>query len=126
MAITSCVSSFFFRSGAGTFIDWEFGVRGGAKQIHLRPGQQLSINNNGAAVPADSKTGEVADQISALLSESGCCDEKSLVLDWKYATNYGDNFEKAPVVTAPRDVSEGEIFDCLKALVFNKRFRNLS
>ncbi len=29
---------------------WDFGVRGGSKAIHVRPGQQLSINNNGAAV----------------------------------------------------------------------------
>jgi hypothetical protein len=32
-------------------VQWDFGLRGGSQSIHLRPGQQLSINNNGAAVP---------------------------------------------------------------------------
>ena len=39
-------------NAAGSFLVWEFSVRGGAKAIHLRPGQQLSINNNGNAVAA--------------------------------------------------------------------------
>ena len=31
--------------------EWKFGEVGGEKQLHLRPGEQLSINNNSRAVP---------------------------------------------------------------------------
>ena len=37
---------------SGTSLIWEFGVRGGSQAIHLRPGQQLSLNNNSVAIPA--------------------------------------------------------------------------
>jgi hypothetical protein len=36
---------------AGTILMYNFGQRGGAQAIHLRPGEQLSINNKGNAVP---------------------------------------------------------------------------
>jgi hypothetical protein len=38
-------------SVTGTILNYEFGIRGGAQAIHLRPGEQLSISNNGNAVP---------------------------------------------------------------------------
>jgi hypothetical protein len=34
-----------------TILNYNFGIRGGAQAIHLRPGEQLSISNNGNAVP---------------------------------------------------------------------------
>lgn len=37
---------------AGSYLIFEFGVRGGAQAIRIRPGQQLSISNAGNAVAA--------------------------------------------------------------------------
>lgn len=34
-----------------TILVYNYGDRGGAQAIHLRPGQQLSVSNNGNAVP---------------------------------------------------------------------------
>jgi len=39
-------------SVAGSYLIFEFGTRGGAQAIRVRPGQQLSISNAGNAVSA--------------------------------------------------------------------------
>lgn len=37
---------------AGNLIEWSFADKGGSKAIHLRPGEQLSINNGANAIAA--------------------------------------------------------------------------
>lgn len=71
-------------------------------------GQQVRILTVQIAVPMDADLGEVADEISAHLSENGTCDPSSRILDWRYldpVDGYG--------VVAPRDYEEGEIFSIL-------------
>jgi hypothetical protein len=77
----------------------------------INAGQTCRILTVQIAVPAEAEPGDIADQLSALLSEAGCCDAGTLILDWQYAREYGDNFEKAPLVTAREGIEEGEIFN---------------
>ncbi|MCL4296235.1 MAG: hypothetical protein KJ077_10925 [Anaerolineae bacterium] len=70
----------------------------------VKPGQQVRILTLEVAVPADAEDGEVADQMSAYLSENGTDKPDSVILDWGY-TDY-----EGRIVTASDDPEEGEIF----------------
>ncbi len=73
----------------------------------VQPNQRVRILTVQIAVAADSDPDSVADEISELLSENGICAEGSLILDWRYLTEY------QPVVTASDHTEEGEVFDLL-------------
>lgn len=72
----------------------------------VQPNQECKILVVKIAVTANADEGNIADGISALLTENGICNEESVVLDWQYETA----FDKAPTVKAPNDVEEDEIF----------------
>lgn len=69
----------------------------------VQPNQQVMIFAVEIAVPADVTEGEIADEISALLTESGTANPGSNILDWRYLTE--ERF-----VSASSNPEEGEIF----------------
>ncbi len=71
------------------------------------PKQRIRILTIQIAVADEADPDSVADEISGLLSENGICSEDSLILDWRYLTEY------QPVVTASDDPEEGEVFGLL-------------
>lgn len=89
---------------------------------NVKSRQRIKIIAVEIAVPANADEGEVADTISALLTENGICvydnakgDDKRepIILDWRYRPKRGNkqqDFEGAPIVIAPRKPNEGEIF----------------
>ena len=73
----------------------------------VKPNQQVRILTIQIAVAADADPDSIADEMSALLSESGICSDDSHILDWRYLTEY------QPTVTASDDPEEGEVFGLL-------------
>ena len=73
----------------------------------VKPNQQVRILTIQIAVAADDDPDSVADEMSALLSESGICSDDSHILDWRYLTEY------QPTVTASDDPEEGDVFGLL-------------
>ncbi len=73
----------------------------------VKPKQQVRILTIQIAVAADADPDFVADEMSALLSESGICSDDSHILDWRYLTEY------QPTVTASDDPEEGDVFGLL-------------
>jgi len=73
----------------------------------VKPNQQVRILIIQIAVATDADPDSVADEMSALLSETGICSETSHILDWRYLTEY------QPTVTAGDDPEEGEVFGLL-------------
>ena len=73
----------------------------------VKPNQQVRILTIQIVVAADDDPDSVADEMSALLSESGICSDDSHILDWRYLTEY------QPTVTASDDPEEGDVFGLL-------------
>jgi hypothetical protein len=73
----------------------------------VAPHQRVRILTIQIAVAEDADPDSVADEMSALLSESGICSDDSHILDWRYLTEY------QPTVTASDDPEEGEVFGLL-------------
>ncbi len=69
----------------------------------VKSGQAVRILTICVAVDAENEW--VDDEMSALLSENGVCNEKSAILDWMYATEY------RPTLIADENPEEGEIFN---------------
>lgn len=73
----------------------------------VQPNQEVRIIAVEIAVPADAEEGEIADQISAYLTENGTALPESAVLDWSYLYP----IEMGRIVKASEDPYEGEIFE---------------
>ncbi len=71
----------------------------------VQPNQKVRLLAIEIAVPADAEPGLVYDEISALLSENGICNDDSHILDWHYLNDY------QPIVKAGAKVEEAEIFE---------------
>ena len=71
----------------------------------VKPHQRVRILSIDLAVDANVDDGNVADEISVLLSENGVTNPSSSILDWKYKP------DTERIVMAPQDdIEEGEIF----------------
>jgi len=68
--------------------------------------QQIKILRVEIAVSADADDAEVADEISAHLTDQGMCSDTSVIFDWRYT----QDFLQAPSIKAPEPLEEGEIF----------------
>lgn len=81
----------------------------------IQPHQRVRILTIQIAVPDEADPGEVADEISAHLSENGIASDNSLILDWRYPGEY------QPILTAGDDPDEGEIFEVVDVQITLKR-----
>ncbi len=71
----------------------------------VQPNQKIRLLAIEIAVPADAELDSVFDEISALLTENGVCNNDSHILDWQYLIDY------QPVIKAGAKVEEAEIFE---------------
>lgn len=69
----------------------------------VQENQKVRIIPIEIAVPADADEAEVADEISALLSESGTANSESAILDWR-------RVDRERLVQVGADPEEGEVF----------------
>jgi hypothetical protein len=69
----------------------------------VQAGQRVRIIGLEIAVPADADTGQLADEVSVLLSESGVDSAGSQILDWRYTFQDWE-------VQVGVDPEEGEVF----------------
>ena len=80
-------------------------LKGEFKMHKVQPNQKVRLFAIEIAVPADAELESVFDEISALLTENGMCNNDSHILDWHYLIDY------QPVIEAGVDVEEAEIFE---------------
>jgi len=82
---------------------------------NYKPNQKARIITLQIAVDADVPVNQIADEISAILSENAMTAPDTSILDWQYIESlWGDLLEDAPVVTLSDDPEEGEAFTVLE------------